>query len=197
MILAKLKEATRDQHEALENVVDVMNSTFSVDDYKRLLTKFYRFYSAIEPTLPVDELSAAGFDVKQRRKTPLLQRDLEHLGVLADAKKAPAFTYIPTLDTAAKAFGSIYVMEGATLGGQIITRQLKEHLGITPENGGAFFSSYGANVGPMWKQFGAIITAFAEKAGDDDAIVMAARETFDSFRRVFEQSKAPAAAQLF
>ncbi len=76
MILAKLKEATRDQHEALENVVDVMNKTFSIDDYKELITKFYRFYSAIEPKLPAAELNAAGFDIEPRRKTPLLERDL-------------------------------------------------------------------------------------------------------------------------
>ena len=188
MILAKLKEATRDQHEALENVVDVMNRTFSIGDYKELIAKFYRFYAAIEPTLPVAELANAGFDVEPRRKTPLLERDLEHLGILGDAKKAPPFIDIPTLDTPAKAFGSIYVMEGATLGGQLITRQLKEQLGITPENGGAFFNSYGHNVGPMWKAFGASITAFAEKADDDESIVNAARETFDSFRHCFDDA---------
>jgi heme oxygenase (biliverdin-IX-beta and delta-forming) len=187
MILAKLKEATRDQHEALENVVDVMNKTFSIDDYKDLITKFYRFYSAIEPKLPAAQLNAAGFDIEPRRKTPLLERDLEHLGVLESARNAPQWSDIPTLDSAAKAFGSIYVMEGATLGGQVIMRQLKENLGITPENGGAFFNSYGHNVGPMWKEFGASVTGFAETANDDESIVNTARETFDSFRRCFAE----------
>lgn len=192
MILAKLKEATRDQHEALENVVDVMNKTFSIEDYKELITKFYSFYAAVEPTLPAAELSAAGFDVEPRRKTPLLERDLKHLGILESARNAPPFTDIPTLDTAAKAFGGIYVMEGATLGGQVITRQLKEHLGITPDNGGAFFNSYGANVGPMWNAFKASVTAFAETADDDESIVDAARETFDTFRRCFQQPEVTA-----
>jgi heme oxygenase len=94
---------------------------------------------------------------------------------------------VPTLDTAAKAFGSIYVMEGATLGGQIITRHVKEHLDLTPENGGAFFNSYGPMVGPMWKGFGTAITAFAEKADADDEIVDSAKETFDAFRESFVQ----------
>ncbi|MEO7674380.1 MAG: biliverdin-producing heme oxygenase [Pyrinomonadaceae bacterium] len=197
MILAKLKEATRDQHEELENVVDVMNRTFSIADYKELLAKFYRFYAAIEPTLPVAELADAGFDVEARRKTPLLERDMEHLGILGDAKKAPPFTDIPMLDTVAKAFGSIYVMEGATLGGQVITRQLKEHLGITAEKGGAFLNSYGYNVGPMWKALGASVTAFAESADDDESIINAARETFDSFRRCFDDAARNKTAQSF
>lgn len=187
MILAKLKDATREQHEALENVVDLMNRTFSVDDYKQLIAKFYRFYSAIEPTLPSEELKDAGFDVEARRKTPLLKRDLEQLGTPEFMEQNTPFTSIPVLDTVAKAFGGIYVMEGATLGGQVIMRQLREHLGITPENGGAFFNSYGANVGPMWKEFGATITAFADGVDEDETIVNSAKETFDSFRRCFSE----------
>lgn len=189
MILVKLKEATREQHDALENVVDVMNRMFTQEDYKELLSKFYRFYSAIEPTLPADELREHGFDVEERRKLPLLERDLDTLGILEEARESndvPAD--VPKLDTAAKAFGSIYVMEGATLGGQVITRHLAQHLGLTPEAGGAFFNSYGKEVGPMWKKFGAIITAFAENCDSDDEIVEAAKQTFDSFRGVFTQN---------
>lgn len=197
MILKKLKEATRDQHEALENVVDVMSSTFTRDDYIGLITKFYTFYAAIEPTLPAASLATAGFDIGPRSKTKMLERDLKYLGAFETAVSTPAWADIPKLDTTARAFGSIYVMEGATLGGQLITRQLKENLGITPENGGAFFNSYGPNVGPMWKQFGAAITVFAETADDDEAIVAAARETFDSFRRCFQKAEVPETAQLF
>lgn len=191
MILGKLKEATREQHDALENVVDVMSRTFTIEDYRTLLLKFYRFYAAVEPLLPVDDLKAEGFDVEPRRKLPKLESDLEHIGVLEDAKNAPAWTDVPDLSTTAKAFGAIYVMEGATLGGQVITRHLKEHLGLTPEEGGAFFNSYGKEVGPMWKEFGTAITAFAERnAGSDDDTVEAARQTFDSFRKCFASDEA-------
>lgn len=191
MILAKLKEATREQHDALETVVDVMNKTFTTDDYKGLLKKFYRYYSAIEPTLPAAHLLAEGFDIEQRRKKPLLEKDLEALGTLAEAQGLAQWTDVPNVRSVASAFGSIYVMEGATLGGQVITRQLKQNLGITPDSGGAFFNSYGANVGPMWKEFGAAVTAFAERQKDaDDEIIQAAKDTFDSFRRCFEASAA-------
>ncbi len=186
MILTKLKETTRSQHDALEAVVDVMNKAFVIDDYKVLLRRFYRFYSAIEPQLPVAELADAGFDVSERLKLPLLERDLAALG--CKLVNANSWTDIPSTRNAAEAFGAIYVMEGATLGGQVITRHLKQHLGLTPERGGAFFNSYGAQVGPMWKAFGAAITAYSERhPEDDDVIVSTAVETFDSFRRCFEQ----------
>lgn len=188
MILKKLKEATKEQHEALESVVDVMNRMFNKEDYGKLLTKFYRFYSAMETALPAGELGAAGFDIDERRKLPLLERDLTALGLLDQARAAAAVKpAVPAVDTAAKAFGAVYVMEGATLGGQVITRHLRDHLGLSIEEGGAFFNSYGPMVGPMWKAFGETVTTFAEKHDLDDQIVDSAKETFNSFRRSFEE----------
>ena len=190
MILAKLKEATREQHEALENVVDVMNSTFSMDDYGALLEKFYRYYLAIEPALPAGELLSNGFDVESRRKLPSLERDLAVLGLLHEAQKENGpRPEIPVFDGPAKAFGTMYVLEGATLGGQIISRHLSTHLGITPENGGSFFYGYGPATGPMWKDFGAVITAYAESNGHENEMIEGAKETFESFRTFFEASR--------
>lgn len=186
MILAKLKESTKEQHQALESVVDVMNSTFTLEDYKQLITKFYLFYSAIEPSLPADGLKENGYDIESRRKLPSLERDLAALGILHTANGTTVET--PVFDSVAKAFGAAYVLEGATLGGQIITRHLASAIGVTPETGASFFYSYGPNVGPMWKEFGAVITAFADANGQDDVIVNGARETFDSFRKFFEKA---------
>ncbi len=183
MILAKLKEATKHKHDDLENTVNVMDRIFSLDDYKILLTKFYRFYAAIEPKVAQNDLRIADFDFDERRKTRLLEKDLHALGILSDVKEnVRLWENLPTLDTTAKAFGSLYVMEGATLGGQVISRHLKQHLGMTTEGGAAFFNSYGKEIGPMWKSFGAALTAFAASGADDDEIIEAARRTFDSFR---------------
>jgi heme oxygenase (biliverdin-IX-beta and delta-forming) len=185
MILAKLKEATREQHENLENTVTVMDQMFSLENYKELLCKFYRFYSSIEPEIDKLDLKAAGYDFDKRRKLPKLEKDLKNLEVLEAAKGLPRWEGVPPLRNNAQAFGSLYVMEGATLGGQIINRHLKEHLGISPENGGAFFNGYGAETGPMWKEFMGIANAFAENAGQDDVIIDSAKQTFDSFRDCF------------
>jgi len=188
MILTKLKESTREQHVNLEGVVDVMNKMLTREDYQTLIEKFYRFYSAVEPLVAANDLADSGIDLAERTKTGLLEADLEVLGALDKVQALPVLTDVPVLDTPAKAFGAMYVMEGATLGGQVITRHLKQHLGLTPENGGSFFNSYGHRVGPMWKDFGAAVTAFSEKTGTDDEIVGAAKETFDSFARCFAET---------
>jgi len=184
--MTKLKEATRDQHENLENTVDVMGEVFSLDNYKLLLTKFYRFYAAIEPKVAENDLIGAGFDFNARRKTPLLEKDLEALGILDNVRSGVSpWEGVPDVSNLSKAFGSIYVMEGATLGGQVITRHLNKDFGLTPENGAAFFSSYGPEVGSMWKSFKETLTTWAEESGDEEQIIGAARETFDSFSNCF------------
>ena len=189
MILAKLKEATRAQHENLEGTVNVMDQMFSPEDYKKLLCKFYRFYSAIEPEIDKLDFSATGYDFDERRKLPKLEKDLKSLGVFEQASELPKWDGIPALDSKAQAFGSLYVMEGATLGGQLINRHLKEHLGISPDNGGAFFNGYGAETGPKWKEFTAIANAFAEDGTQDEVIINSAKQTFDSFKDCFEQTE--------
>jgi heme oxygenase len=188
MILAKLKEATRAQHENLESTVNVMDQMFSADDYKKLLCKFYRFYSAIEPEIDKLDMAAVGYDLAERRKLPKLEKDLKALQVWDEALNLPKWENLPELENNAQAFGSLYVMEGATLGGQIINRRLKQHLGISPENGGAFFNGYGERTGPMWKEFCRITTEFAGDGENDEAIVGNAKETFDSFRDCFLQT---------
>lgn len=185
MIMGKLKEATREQHDALEQTVDVMNQMFNLDNYKTLLSKFYRFYSSIEPELAKLDLKKYGYDLSERLKTPKLEKDLEYLGLLDEAKNLPAWNNLPALDSAEKAFGTLYVIEGATLGGQVINRHLKEHLDLTPENGGLFFSGYGMKTGEMWKEFIQMATNFAFAANNDETIVQSAKDTFDSFKNCF------------
>lgn len=188
MIMGKLKEATREQHESLEQTVDVMNQMFSLENYKSLLVKFYRFYSAIEPELAKLDLKKYGYDLSVRLKTPKLESDLKALGMLDEAKKQTAYKGLPRLDSAEKAFGALYVIEGATLGGQIINRHLKQHLDLTPENGGLFFSGYGQKTGEMWKEFIEMTIGFSMRANNDEAIVESAKETFDSFKNCFSES---------
>lgn len=188
MIMAKLKEATRPQHESLENSVDVLNRLFSLEDYKTLMAKFYRFYSGIEPKLTGLDWSGSGYDLDSRLKLPRIKQDLLHLGFSeAEIDELPPWSDLPTLNTLPAAFGSVYVIEGATLGGQVIKRHLKEQLGLNEDNGGSFFSGYGDRTGEMWNQFRAIITEYSETAQNDEEIVTAAKETFSSFKRCFEE----------
>lgn len=90
----------------------------------------------------------------------------------------------PPLPGLPEALGCFYVLEGSTLGGQLILRHLKRHFADAPVGSFAFFRAYGDEAGPMWRAFGQALTAAAAQAasGDFDArVVRGAQDTFDTF----------------
>lgn len=156
----------------------MLDARFGRDDYLRLLGAFRGFYAPVETLIDgVDGWALLGLHGGERRKTGLLNADLEFFGVEPHA--LPMCADIPRLESVAAAAGCMYVLEGATLGGAVIRRQLGPTLHVAPGRGGNFFASYGDRVGLMWRQFGQGLEAFAAGAHADGAIVDAACETFD------------------
>jgi heme oxygenase (biliverdin-IX-beta and delta-forming) len=47
----------------------------------------------------------------------------------------------------------MYVMEGSTLGGQLIAKQLQKTLHLSAGKGDAYFRGHGDQTGPMWREF--------------------------------------------
>ena len=60
--------------------------------------------------------------------------------------------------------GALYVIEGATLGGQVITRYIQSALKIDATNGGRFFAAYGDRTGLLWRDFVRCSTATGRTA---------------------------------
>ncbi len=121
-----------------------------------------------------------------RRKACLLARDLRALGTsAAEVAALPRFADLPTLETPAEALGCLYVLEGATLGGQVVARLVAGRFGFDRGSGCAFFASYGERVGSMWRELGAALVTFTDTTGDDEAVVRSACATFATFERWF------------
>ena len=181
-ILQRLKHATRERHVALERRLPLLDPLLSQEAYRQFLGRFFGFYAPLELSLfGSPAWHETGPLYFERRKTPRLALDLIALGAAPDALTALArCRELPDVTSGARLFGCLYVIEGATLGGQIITRHLNAQLGLTPQTGALFFSGYGEQTGSRWKAFGALLTAFAQRSGgeDDDEIIAAANQTF-------------------
>jgi heme oxygenase len=83
------------------------------------------------------------------------------------------------------------VLEGSTLGGQIIAREIASQLGYTAENGCSFFASHGAEVGTMWNQFRKAIESYSTAHPDSethDRVVYSADATFRVFAEWMERT---------
>lgn len=185
MILPRLKLATQARHAALESRSVLLDPGLSHATYRESLRRFFGYYAALEARmLRSHAWCDAGLAYGDRLKTPLLARDLAVLGVdLDELAQAPLCLALPDLRSAARIFGCLYVIEGATLGGQIITRHLQASVGVTPQSGAAFFGGYGAHTGSQWKAFGVQLNNFALRSGSDDQITAGANETFATLDR--------------
>ena len=188
MIMKRLKDETRSSHQATEKQLDLFNRMLTKQEYAWLLGRFWGFYVPIESKIHrVVGMEELTLNLSARQKKTLLWIDLTSLDWNEPTIQAlPLCDDLPVLDSIPQALGCLYVLEGSTLGGQIISRHLQERLGITPDNGGRFFSSYGPAVGSMWKAFCETVTAYSNSPQIEDTIVDSAIETFAAFGRWFE-----------
>jgi len=179
-VLQFLKEGTAIRHEAVERMVDLPNQLRDADTYADLLARFYGFYLPAEAALAnVSGYDAVGIDFEARRKSHLLRQDLAAVG--RDPEAVPLSSDLPAVRSLGQALGWLYVFEGATLGGRVVSRMARERLGVTPESGGSFFASYGDRVGEMWAAFRAALVRHATTPRAEEEVVSAAGDAFDRF----------------
>lgn len=185
-ILMRLRTESRAEHEAIERELDLVGPGLDRAAYIARLTQLYGFYAPLEDRLAARGVFAATFlgpESRPQRKTPLLIADLSVLGAPA-AAQLPLCTELPELAGAAEVLGCLYVLEGASLGGQVISRHLRKTLGIGPDSGGRFFQGYGAETGAHWRAFSAALVTFAQQhgPGQQDCMVRSAIATFRAMR---------------
>ncbi|WP_223752702.1 biliverdin-producing heme oxygenase [Myxococcus sp. RHSTA-1-4] len=185
-LLRRLKTETRSHHERTEAAVRLMDSNLTPAGYRRHLEALHGFYVPLEAELSTRLAeSVPALRAHERWKVPLLEADLRALGHdEASLARLSRCSLLPSLSGVPEALGCFYVLEGSTLGGQLILRHLRSRFADLPVGPFAFFSAYGEEVGPMWRAFGQALTQAAAEAasGDFDArVVKGARDTFDAF----------------
>jgi len=192
-ILPRLRAETRGEHDAVEQVLDLMSDTLTHRIYLQRLEQFYGFYAPLEKALqshgksladracksPVSEAISSALAARLN-KTAHLQQDLYHLGIATHG--LPLCRDLPPLNSQPDVLGCLYVMEGATLGGLMITRHVRAALGITPATGGSFFQGYGDDTGRMWQGMRQLLVAGSSDTATENNIVSSAISTFACLR---------------
>jgi heme oxygenase (biliverdin-IX-beta and delta-forming) len=184
MLLESLRERTASLHARVERSTDLPKRCSSVRAYRELLLRLLGFYEPAEERLSFFDWRVLGIDFEQRRKVPLLVRDIRTLA--GDPRNCSPISQdeLPRIPTLSAAVGVLYVMEGATLGGQFISRHVRDVLGIGPSTGGSFHAAYGCNTGAMWREFREAANGYCDVRVDRiDEAVTAAVATFEAFDR--------------
>jgi heme oxygenase len=182
MLLARLKQATQFDHHRTEQALNLLREDLMPGHYVAILRAFYGFYEPWERAArPITRRLVAALG--EREKTPLLRRDLRHFQHTDEqVASLPRCTTMPELEDLPETLGSMYVLEGATLGGEVISRHVERVLGLENSAGCAFFSSYGEEVGARWRMFRDCLVALSPR-GTEQRVIDSARRTFQYLHR--------------
>lgn len=179
--IAELRAATWASHQRLEKRLDIKARFSSHAAYRGHLVQMWGFCAGLEQNIATDAFGDALADYPQRRKLPLLTRDLAALGFdPLSVDQLPRCASLPECTDTATAFGCVYVLEGATLGGRTLLPLVEKSMGLTVDSGAAFLSSYGEAVAGMWRSFGAALDTWCETPARRERAAAAAVATFDS-----------------
>ena len=173
-----LRDATRTHHERTETAVDLATRVHSLDAYRDMVARFLGLHAPLEDALAGLPWDEAGLDFDGRRRTPALRADLADLDI--DPETVELCADVPQPASLAAGLGVLYVLEGASLGGQIIARDATAALGTQATR---FFRGDGREVGPMWRAFGRALDGYLDTPERLDEATRAAAETFDLFER--------------
>lgn len=180
-ILDKLRRETRPAHKQLEELplsLAITNSDVTLPDYLLYLHLMQpvindveqHFFPLVNHIVPY---------LEQRRKLHLIESDLSY-----SCKNRNIINKYPlsrsTKLTAAFAMGVMYVIEGSTLGGRVILKNINKHLGFTDEAGCRYFAGYKAETGSLWKSFLAALNTFAQKHHNEHEIIDGAVFAFNT-----------------
>ena len=182
MALVRLRAETLDLHRSVERVVNMAGVCADLSAYHAFLTRALGFYNPLESSLASFAWPAVGLEFESRRKVPWLRADLQILnGDRVMAKQIDFCDALPGPASMAGALGVMYVLEGATLGGQLMLRMVKDKLGLLPTSGASFHQGYGLENGSQWRAFGACAAQHLSDPARCDEAVQMARRTFETY----------------
>jgi len=151
-LAVRLRKATAASHAQLEDQLDLLRRVPDRQWFVCVLEGFFGFQAVWEHAIRGRPEFRAFLE--PRTRLPHLRRDLAALGrTTAELDAVPLCLPAAGLAaTKAQALGSLYVMEGSTLGGQVIHRALGRADWL-PAGGLTYFQPYGARTGQMWRSF--------------------------------------------
>lgn len=171
-----IKENTRQFHDDVEAKFQsqrIFDKSYTLNDYRQILWLNYLFHLNFENKAfeKIDPETAKKIQLDSRRKLHLLEIDLKNL----DMETVEANTEI-SINSEAEAFGILYVMEGSSLGGNVIKKQLSQN----PEfNNTSFhyFGCYGEKTGEFWNNFKQVLNnKYSESKFDE--VLAGARKAY-------------------
>ncbi len=189
MIIQKLKEVTRPNHDQAEQKAfahKIKDGTLSYAEYRILIYGNYLFHYAVEQEifriLTPEQQTRLGME--KRVKQHIIAAELKEIGFfLPDESEIPPFK----IHTFFQALGALYVMEGSTLGGAMIKKMLLKNEQLIQKSPPLrLYGCYKENAGVYWKEFVEVFNTLDLNPAQEAEILDTAVATFALFETCFE-----------
>ncbi|GGF05650.1 biliverdin-producing heme oxygenase [Flavobacterium limi] len=184
VFLSDLKNKTSDSHRKLESLpisASILSPGMTISDYIQYLTLMYDVHKNTENVVfPL--LSEIITDLDQRKKSHLIKEDFDFL----QYNKTDSNPIFGAQDiTVPFALGILYVIEGSSLGGRYILKNISTIPGLDKNQGISYFQGYGDKTGSYWKNFLGYLSGYEEKHNCGNTIIEGAIYAFESIYNHF------------
>jgi heme oxygenase (biliverdin-IX-beta and delta-forming) len=147
-----LKERTKEAHASLEKKLVVrIKNVKSISDYTDLLLLLYPFHFRVSELLDSSLVNFPEEKPDPARAGNLVD-DLEHFGRELEYESIDSME-LPGVNSTEDAWGLLYVLEGSTMGGHVITNILSRSMNVPADKGFSFFNPYQSNTTANWENF--------------------------------------------
>jgi heme oxygenase (biliverdin-IX-beta and delta-forming) len=180
----RLKSATADLHAEVESTLDLDKITESVATYAEALSILYLVFDHAYKELTDIDFQPLKIDLGSiGRRRDWLAADLHALATALPAPQSLGFELL----TSGHGFGCLYVLEGSALGGRVISKRVKQTLGLGPATGGAYFHGLGRQTASHWSEFLTTLNTIPANSAMGADAEAGAIATFLAFRKAISQ----------
>lgn len=182
--LNDLKTQTADSHKNLESLpvsASILSPDMKIEDYCHYLNLMHDVHKSTEEVIfPL--LTGIVADLEHRKKTPLIEEDLSFLNY---NKRVSEKVFQITAISVPFALGILYVIEGSTLGGRFILKNVSVNPKLSGNEGVSYFNGYGDKTGSYWKNFLNMLSEYENTNNCAEEIIEGAVYAFDSIYNHF------------
>lgn len=188
VFLSDLKNKTSDSHRKLESLsisASILSPDMTISDYIRYLNLMHDVHKNTE-NIVFPLLSEIITDLNKRRKSHLIEKDLDFLKY----NKTDSNLVFGAQDiTIPFALGILYVVEGSSLGGRFILKNISTVSGLDKDQGISYFQGYGDKTGSYWKNFLGYLSEYEENHNCGNTIIEGAIYAFESIYNHFRSAE--------
>ena len=185
--LTDIKTHTADSHTKLEQLpisMSIVSPDMKIENYVHYLSLMHDVHNDTE-NIVYPLLSGIVEDLEHRKKKHLIENDLSFLH---HTKINSAKVFEITNMSIPFALGVLYVMEGSTLGGRFILKNVSKLPELSTDKGVSYFNGYGDKTGSYWKTFLNVLAEYEQDYNCGDEIIKGAKYAFERIYNHFQNA---------